>query len=206
MKRLLPPRIPRMNRLAPLAYALFVAVAVLAPACHPLCDDEPRFGAGSGVDVSALTCRASATCATASYCLHVPDTFDGFEKDMVLDAAADWSTSLGHAVDVSCASGSVDISFAKTTDDDPFLKQSHEDYARGFAVGNTVYLDMDHLCGSRMYHAVLRHELGHLLGLPHSANPESIMYGTYSIAHANTSVRNDDVESYQTVHACCVAH
>jgi hypothetical protein len=203
----------RRSRSRASAFAIAIGVVAcsvaLVPACHPSCDDEPRFAPGSGVDARALACDVAVTCTTQRFCLRVPDTFDGFEKESIADAAADWTAATRGAVDFSCASdaspAALEVAFIKTNDSDPFLASSGEGYARGFEKDGNVYLDMDHLCGSRVFHGVVRHELGHVIGLAHTTDPESVMFSPYNEAHANTSVRTADVLQYQRVHACCVA-
>ena len=147
--------------------------------------------------------------ATA-YAVHVSPQWDAARQTVILDALADWTNAAGVTFDVAitddACSGSPETlgnesCFAFTAPQSALAVT--QDCSGEPAVGCTystlsqhVLIGVDASPGAPDFAHIVRHEIGHALGLQHSLTQDSVMFPSLS---GSATVTSADVAQYWSV-------
>jgi hypothetical protein len=181
------------------------ALLVLASGCSAPCTEGDAPPPGSKVDHTRLQCSGMPACETRRFCLSIDDRIGAEDRARIALALRDWELATRGAVAFVDAEPCARSRIVRTTNDDPWLKAQKQPYARGFTNEEGIHLVDEHTCGSHAFSHVVRHELGHLIGLQHLPDSLAIMYHAYLPQRTELAVQTVDAQAYFDTHRCCPA-
>lgn len=161
-------------------------------------DQQPSFP-GSEVEMDKLVFAHERTCA-ASLCISYGDAS---LVQYVESAQLDWSAGTMYSV-VFGEAGCRRLQIVMADNEDPVIEDAG--CPRAYSSDGTIYLNGDRMCGSRIFHAVIRHEIGHYLGIGHFEDMNSLMYRIYSKHETPVSVQTDVVQMFMDANKCNIYH
>jgi len=165
------------------------------------CPDEPPLQPGSEVDFSALVCNHDEICGKKYYCAEYVG-LDAEKKGLIEHAMMDWEVSTKGAIEFVDDDGDcLKTIFMAVDINHPKMREYQQ--PAGFAENDTIYFNVDRICGTRKWNAVIRHEMGHIFGISHVEDENSLMNIRYSIRDTPISVQTDVVQMYVNRHNCC---
>src|SRR5689334_10178828 len=171
-----------------------VAILLAVAGCSSEdCPDAVAPAAGSAVDLAGFSCSAPK-CEPKRFCAELGPELDDQERALASDAMRDWEAALRGAVVFADAEPCVRFRIVETTDADPFFADNGP--ARAYTDQGTIHVNRQRVCGTSQNHFVLRHELGHVLGLAHSASAYDVMYFRYLAHMPVIAVQTGDAKQY----------
>lgn len=182
---------------------VFLFVLLVACTDEP-CTDSPSPEPGAFVDWSKIRCEYPTSCAPVRFCADVAADLPESWKSEVETAGKDWEASTRGMVVFGREEPCQHFGVVKTNEDDPWFEANQAPrYARAYTDGGAIHLNEDHLCGSASRHAVIRHEMGHVIGLSHIIDLDALMYPKYLPEYSKLAVRTLDVQAYVDLRQCC---
>lgn len=167
------------------------------------CKNEDPPPPGTSVDMETIKCTDKPKCGVITFCPTIESTFTQDEIGYIKLAFEDWEYSTRGAIKFVDNDPCYHFTVYKRNQD--FFTSQNCGYCRAYTLDD-IYINQDKVCGTRVFNAAIRHEIGHEIGLQHSDNTNAIMSPVYANSTwATPSVQTADIQAFETIFNCCIS-